>query len=119
MYEQTTRTPAARKLQTRGANVGPQRLPPREPTDTAAKRGEDNAMELRIAKLESFGDECRRDMRSVDVRLAKIETVAEALSRNAATKADVSQLEATLIKWFLGTAVATAGAAFGFARLLQ
>jgi len=76
-------------------------------------------MELRIAKLESFGDECRRDMRSVDVRLAKIETIAEALSRNAATKADVSQLEATLIKWFLGTAVAIAGAAFGFARLLQ
>lgn len=76
-------------------------------------------MELRIAKLESFGDECRRDMRSVDVRLARIETVAEALSQNAATKADVSQLEATLIKWFLGTAVAIAGAAFGFARLLQ
>jgi len=119
MHEQTTKPAVGRRPQARGGGVAPQRLPLRTPTDTAAKRGEDDHMELRIAKLESFGDECRRDMRSVDVRLAKIETVAEALSRNAATKADVSQLEATLIKWFLGTAVATAGAAFGFARLLQ
>lgn len=76
-------------------------------------------MELRIAKLESFGDECRRDMRSVDVRLAKIETVADSLARNAATKADVAQLEATLIKWFLGTATAVAGLAFAAARLFH
>ena len=73
-------------------------------------------MELRIAKLESFGDECRRDMRSVDVHLATIETVADGLARNSATKADVAQLETTLIKWFLGTAVAIAGVAFAAAK---
>ena len=73
-------------------------------------------MELRIAKLESFGDECRRDMRSVDVLLATIETVADGLARNSATKADVAQLETTLIKWFLGTAVAIAGVAFTAAK---
>ena len=76
-------------------------------------------MELRIARLESFGDECRRDMRSVDVRLAKIETVANGLAENSATKADVAQLETTLIKWFLGTAVAIAGVAFAAAKLMN
>ena len=76
-------------------------------------------MELRIARLESFGDECRRDMRSVDVRLAEIETVANGLAENSATKADVAQLETTLIKWFLGTAVAIAGVAFAAAKLMN
>ena len=76
-------------------------------------------MELRIAKLQSFGDECRRDMRSVDVRLAKIETVANGLAENSATKADVAQLETTLIKWFPGTAVAIAGVAFAAAKLVN
>lgn len=76
-------------------------------------------MELRIAKLESFGDECRREMRSVDVRLAKIETATGALAEHSATKTDVAHLEATLVKWFLGTAVAIAGVAFAVARMLH
>ena len=76
-------------------------------------------MELRIAKLESFGDECRQDMRSVDVRLAKIETVADGLARNSATRADVAQLESTLIKWFLGLATTIAGLAFAAAKFVN
>ena len=74
-------------------------------------------MEPRIARLESFGDECRREMRSVDVRLAKIDTVAGSLARNTATKADVARLETTLIKCFLGRATAVAGLAFAAARM--
>lgn len=76
-------------------------------------------MEPRIARLESFGDERRREMRSVDVRLAKIETLADGLAQNTATKADVAQLETTLIKWFLGTATAVAGLAFAAARMFH
>ena len=76
-------------------------------------------MELRIARLESFGDECLKDMRSVDVRLAKIETVADGLAKNSATKADVAQLESTMIKWFLGTSVTVAGVAFAAAKLVN
>lgn len=76
-------------------------------------------MEPRIARLESFGDECRREMRSVDVRLAKIETVADGLAQNTATKADVARLETTLIKGFLGTATAVAGLAFAAARMFH
>ena len=76
-------------------------------------------MEPRIARLESFGDECRRELRSVDVRLASIETIAGGLATNTATKADVAQLEATLIKWFLGTATAVAGLAFAAAKMVH
>ena len=76
-------------------------------------------MEPRIARLESFGDECRREMRSVDVHLAKIETVADGLAQNTATKADVARLETTLIKWFLGTATGVAGLAFAAARMFH
>ncbi len=73
-------------------------------------------MELRIAKLENFGDECRKDMRSVDVRLGKIETIAEGLAKNSATRADVAQLESTLITWFLGTATGISALAFAAAK---
>ncbi|KQQ96763.1 hypothetical protein [Massilia sp. Leaf139] len=76
-------------------------------------------MEPRIVRLETFGDECRRELRSVDVRLATIETVTDSLARNAATKADVAQLEATLIKWFVGTSTVVAGLAFAAARLVH
>jgi len=76
-------------------------------------------MEPRIARLESFGDECRRDLRSVDVRLATIETLADGIAKHGATRADVAQLEATLIKWFLGTATAVAGLAFAAAKMVN
>ena len=99
-------------------NMGPSGPPPRDPIDTASKRGDDD-MEPRIARLESFGDECRRELRSVDVRLASIETIAGGLATNTATKADVAQLEATLIKWFLGTATAVAGLAFAAAKMVH
>ena len=72
-------------------------------------------MEPRIARLESFDDECRKELRCVDVRLATIETLAS----NTATKADVAHLETTLIKWFLGTATAVAGLAFAAAKMVH
>jgi hypothetical protein len=118
MHEHTTNPAAARRPQARGPAAGPGNAPPRHFTHTVSPRGDDD-MEPRIARLESFGDECRREMRSVDVRLAKIETIADGLAQNAATKADVAQLESTLIKWFLGTATAVAGLAFAAARMFH
>jgi hypothetical protein len=119
MHAQTTKTASTKRPQARGVAFGPGRPPPRDPIDTASRREEDDNMEPRIARLESFGDECRKELRSVDVRLAKIGTVADSLSRNGATKADVAQLESTLIKWFLGTAVAIAGLAFTAAKMFH
>ncbi len=76
-------------------------------------------MEPRILRLENFGDECRRELRSVDVRLSTIETIAEGIAKHGATRADVAQLEATLIKWFLGSATAVAGIAFAAAKMMH
>jgi hypothetical protein len=105
-----------RRPQARGADYGPQAAPP-HPNDTVSQRGDD--MEPGIARLEGFADECRRDLRGVDVLLAKIETLADGLSRHSATKADVAQLEITLIKWLIGTTSALAGLAFAAARLFH
>jgi hypothetical protein len=118
MHDQTTKTGAARRAQSRGALHGPAGPLPRDPIDIASQRGDDG-MEPRITRLEGFADECRRDIRSVDVLLAKIETVTEGLARNAATKADVAQLESTLIKWFIGTATTVAGLAFAAAKMIH
>jgi hypothetical protein len=118
MHEQTTKAAVTRRPQASSAYAGPGG-PPRDPIDTAFQRGDDDNMEPRIARLEGFADECRRDLRCVDVRLTKIDTVTDGLASHSATKADVAQLESTLIKWFLGTATAIAGLAFAAAKLLH
>jgi hypothetical protein len=84
--------------------------------DSSPERGDDGGMEPRVAKLEQFVDECRKDLRSMDVRLARVETLTDGITKNMATKADLAQLEATLIKWFVGTAIAIAGLAFAAAK---
>jgi hypothetical protein len=116
MHEQTTKTVITRRPQARGVDYGPHAAPP-DPIDTASQRGDD--MEAGIARLEGFADECRRDLRGVDVLLPKIDTVTDGLARNSATKADAAQLEATLIKWLIGTTTAIAGLAFAAAKLLH
>jgi hypothetical protein len=117
MHDQTTKTGATRRAQPRGAHYGPAGQLPRDPIDTALQRGDD--MEPRITRLEGFADECRRDIRSVDVLLARIETTTDGLARNSATKADVAQLETTLLKWFVGTATTLAGLAFAAAKMIH
>lgn len=107
-----------KSTQAREAQLGPGGPPTRGTIDKLSKHAEDE-MEPRIARLEGFADECGKDIRFIDVRLAKIETLAESCARNAATKADVASLESTLIKWFLGTATAIAGLAFAAARLVH
>lgn len=65
-------------------------------------------MEPRVAKLEAAIPDIRE-------RLVKIETRLE----HTSTKADVSQLESTLLKWFIGTAIALTGLAFAAAKLIH
>lgn len=73
----------------------------------------------RILKLEKFAEECRQELRSIDVRLARLETLAEVTARTMATKADLAQLETRLIKWFIGTATTLAGLAFAAGKFLH
>jgi hypothetical protein len=73
-------------------------------------------MEPRVARLEQFVDECRKDLRSLDVRLTRVEMLTDGIAKNMATKADLAQLESTLLKWFIGIAIAVAGLAFAAAK---
>jgi hypothetical protein len=91
--------------------------------DSSPERGDDDGLEPWVAKLEQFVDECQKDLRSLDVRLTRVETLTEGITKNMATKADISQLKAdisqletSLIKWFVGTAIAVAGLAFAAAK---
>lgn len=87
--------------------------------DTAAKPADDHGMEPRVVHLEQSVEEFQKDLRLLDVRLAKVETLADGIAKNMATKADISQLEATLLKWFVGTAIALAGLGFAAAKFLH
>jgi hypothetical protein len=84
--------------------------------DSSPERSDGDGLESRGAKLEQFVDECRKDLRSIDVRLTRVETLTGGITKNMATKADLSQLESTLLKWFIGTAIAVAGLAFAAAK---
>jgi len=75
-------------------------------------------MEQRVANLEQV----TADMR---VTLARIDERTESIEKHGATKADLSGVEtsvksaeATMIKWFVCTAVALAGVAFAAAALI-
>jgi hypothetical protein len=123
-----------RAIMQRGAEGAP---PPRGPVDTPPKHGDDDGMEPRIVSLEKFAEESRKDLRSIDVRLGRLETAADGIAKNMATKADfaelkgtaakdaaelkgsISQLEATLLKWFIGTTIAMTGLAFAAARFIR
>lgn len=65
-------------------------------------------METRIIKLEEFTEEARD-------RLARIETRLD----HMATKEDVSKLESTLLRWFIGTAISLTALAFTAAKLIH
>lgn len=99
--------------------------PPRGPVDTSPKRADDDGMESRITNLEKFAEESRKDLRSIDVRLSKVETLVDGISKNMASKADIadvkagtSQMETTILKWFIGTAITLTSLAFAAAKFL-
>lgn len=60
--------------------------------DSSGGPPDDPRMELRVKALEKFADDTRTELRSIDVRLAKIETRLD----NFATKDDVKSLSVEL-----------------------
>jgi hypothetical protein len=82
-------------------------------------------------KFAGFIVELRGELRTIDVRLARIEeTLAtradlefRSILSTIATKADLAKLESTMLKWFVGTAltltIATAIIAFTIAKLVH
>lgn len=75
-----------------------------------------DAMEKRIEKLESALPDIRE-------KLVRVEAKVDSIEKHGSTKADVSGLESTLIKWFIATAFAmtalASGITFGIARMLS
>jgi hypothetical protein len=65
-------------------------------------------LERRVEKLEAFAEDAKE-------RLVRIETRLDGM----ATKADLAALEATILKWFIATAVALTGLAFAAGRYVH
>jgi len=106
----------------------------------------DGRMDARVAKLEKFADESRSELRTIDVRLAKIETIISSMDRTVATKTDiadirtvlsnienivrnsasnvdlqsvktlVSEAETRTLRWFLGVVLTVTGLGFAAAK---
>lgn len=68
-------------------------------------------MEQRVANLEQV----TADMRET---LARLDERTDSMEKHGATKADLTKMESTMIRWFVGTAVALAALAFGAASIL-
>lgn len=64
--------------------------------------------ERRVEKLELFAEDAKE-------RLVRIETRLDGM----ATKADLAALEATILKWFIATAVTLTGLAFAAGRYVH
>lgn len=69
-------------------------------------------MEDRRSKLESITEKTLERLSALEVDLAVVKS-------NYATKEDLAKMEGTLLKWFIGTAVALAGIAFAAARFIH
>jgi predicted fused transcriptional regulator/phosphomethylpyrimidine kinase len=68
-------------------------------------------MDERRLKLESIPE--------ILARLSALEIDLAVVKSNYATKEDLAKMEGTLLKWFIGTAVAIAGVAFAAARFIH
>lgn len=69
-------------------------------------------MEKRVENLESAMQDARE-------KLIKIESKVESIDKHGSTKADLSSMESTLIKWFVATAFALTAVTFGIVRFLS
>ena len=69
-------------------------------------------MEDRRSTLESISQKTLERLSALEVDLAVVKS-------NYATKEDLAKMEGTLLKWFIGTAVAISGIAFAAARFIH
>ena len=69
-------------------------------------------MEDRRSTLESITEKTLERLSALEVDLAVVKS-------NYATKEDLAKMEGTLLKWFIGTAVAISGIAFAAARFIH
>ena len=68
-------------------------------------------MEARVEKLEDFAKDTGEKLSAMGERLARIETRMEGMAQSMATKAEMHDMKAELVKWIVGTAVALGSSA--------
>ncbi|WP_241774194.1 hypothetical protein [Burkholderia pseudomallei] len=88
---------------------------PGRPVDSSGSGGDDGGMETRIQELEKATTDIRERLARMESGLAHVATKADVMS----VKTDVMSMEGTLLKWFIGTAIALAGLAFAAAKLIH
>lgn len=71
--------------------------------------GGGSALEKRVENLESA-------VRDVREKLIRIESKVDSIEKHGSTKADLTGMESTLIKWFLATALAITGITFAIVK---
>jgi hypothetical protein len=120
------------------ARAGPGGAHPCPMGVTYAKSGWENMTDETQDKFEGFIVEMRGELRTIDVRLSRIETIlptfatkvdleavkadlesVKAIIPTLATKADLAKLESTMLKWFVSTALTLAGIAFATAKFVH
>ena len=69
-------------------------------------------MEDHRSTLESITEKTLERLSALEVDLAVVKS-------NYATKEDLAKMEGTLLKWFIGTAVAMSGIAFAAAKFIH
>lgn len=79
-------------------------------------------MEPKIDDVHAFVGEVRSELRVIVACLTKIQTRLDGIDARMtnvmATKAGLAAFESTMVKWFIGTAIAIAGLSFAAARLI-
>lgn len=74
-----------------------------------------DSLEKRVEKLESSFLDIRE-------KLARVETKIDSIEKHGATKNDISEMQTSLIKWFVGTALVLSGVigsiVFGLTKLI-
>jgi hypothetical protein len=92
-------------------------------SDTGGSPPGGSDVEARVAKLETLSTDIQIKMVRIETRLESVESNMATHSDIANIKTDLANLQTSLIKWFVGTAIAMTGLsatiAFGLARLLK
>lgn len=67
--------------------------------------GDNGDMEARVAKLESIAAKTSDGLIALDKDIGTIKSQMESFAEHYATKADLFEMKADLIKWIVGTAI--------------
>ncbi len=93
--------------------------PPHPPVDSDERSDDHDHMEARLSKLESLFEQALERTSAVELDLAVIKSNYATREDISKMREDLAKLEATLIKWFIATAVTMVSLAFAAAKFIH